>query len=201
MSYMVIFQSPDGNAGYNQFEKLEGAVEFVETLRNEQGVENARMFDLKEIEFVMTPTWHVDMAAIGAGSPVAEAPSAPQAPAEPQAPVDVAPPVVEEAEVEVVEEQAAPPVDLTDTPAPTFEPPVAEEPLQEYAPPVAPEVPAAESFPPPPAPPASGGGPGFLPPPPMPPNEDVAPPAPEAPVAPEAPAAPEAPQRRGLFGR
>lgn len=197
MSYMVIFQSPDGNAGYNQFEKLEGAVEFVETLRNEQGVENARMFDLKEIEFVMTPTWHVDMAALGAGSPATEEPAAPEAP------VDVAPPVVEEPAYEAptfdppVVEEAAPPVDLTDVPAPTFEAPVVEEPLQAYEPPAAPEAPAAESFPPPPAPPADGG-PSFLPPPPMPPNEDVAPPAPEAP---EAPPAAEQPQRRGLFGR
>lgn len=71
MSHMVIFQTPDGNPGYNQFESVGEAVAFVETLRNEQGIENARMFALEEIKFDLKPYFKVQLQALnpGAGSP------------------------------------------------------------------------------------------------------------------------------------
>ena len=70
MSHMVIFQSPDGNPGYNQFESLEEAVRFVETLRNEQNVETARMFALEEVKFEFKPYFRVeiDPPAVGPGT-------------------------------------------------------------------------------------------------------------------------------------
>ena len=55
VSHMVIFQTPDGNPGYNQFETVEEAVSFVEKLRNDQGIDNARMFALEEIKFELKP--------------------------------------------------------------------------------------------------------------------------------------------------
>ena len=55
MSHMVIFQTPDGNPGYNQFETVEEAVSFVEKLRNDQSIDNARMFALEEIKFELKP--------------------------------------------------------------------------------------------------------------------------------------------------
>ena len=61
MSHMVIFQTPDGNPGYNQFEQLDEAVRFVESLRNEQGVENARMFALEEVKFDFKPYFRVEI--------------------------------------------------------------------------------------------------------------------------------------------
>ena len=61
MSHMVIFQTPDGNPGYNQFESLDEAVRFVETLRNEQGVETARMFALEEVKFDFRPYFRVEI--------------------------------------------------------------------------------------------------------------------------------------------
>lgn len=61
MSHMVIFQTPDGNPGYNQFEEIDEAVRFVETLRNDQGVENARMFALEEVKFEFRQYFRVEV--------------------------------------------------------------------------------------------------------------------------------------------
>ena len=61
MSPMVIFQTPDGNPGYNQFEEIDEAVRFVETLRNDQGVENARMFALEEVKFEFRQYFRVEV--------------------------------------------------------------------------------------------------------------------------------------------
>src|SRR5215218_2813739 len=68
---MVIFQTPDGNPGYNQFETLDEAVRFVEKLRNEQSVETARMFALDEVKFDFKPYFRVELdpPAVTAGSP------------------------------------------------------------------------------------------------------------------------------------
>jgi len=70
VSHMVIFKTPDGNPGYNQFEELDEAVSFVESLRNEQGVENARMFALEEVKFEFKQYFRVaiDPPMVGAGA-------------------------------------------------------------------------------------------------------------------------------------
>lgn len=105
MAHMVIFQTPDGNPGYNQFDTVEAAVAFVEQLRNEQGVSNARMFALEEIKFDFKPYYRVELAALTTGTgpastvapppapisaaPVVSstpAPEAPPAPPEPESP-------------------------------------------------------------------------------------------------------------------
>src|SRR4051812_24002274 len=69
VSHMVIFQTPDGNPGYNQFETVEEAVEFVEKLRNDQGIDNARMFALEEIKFDLKPYYRVELQALIQGTP------------------------------------------------------------------------------------------------------------------------------------
>jgi len=79
MSHMVIFQTPDGNPGYNQFEQLEEAVRFVENLRNEQGVENARMFALEEVKFDFKQYFKVELDPPMVGAAPAPVPSAPGA--------------------------------------------------------------------------------------------------------------------------
>lgn len=61
MSHMVIFQTPDGNPGYNQFEELPEAVAFVEDLRNVQGVETARIFALEEVKFAFKSYFRVEV--------------------------------------------------------------------------------------------------------------------------------------------
>ena len=73
MSHMVIFQTPGGSPGYNQFDSLSEAVSFVEKLRNEQGIENARMFALEEIKFDIKTVYKVELQALNAG-PSASAP-------------------------------------------------------------------------------------------------------------------------------
>lgn len=99
MSHMVIFQTPDGNPGYNQFESLEEAVRFVEKLRNEQSVETARMFALEEVKFDYRPYYRVEVSALGpAGSSTQTTPpidlvqQRPPAPQAPLAPMQAVPP-------------------------------------------------------------------------------------------------------------
>jgi hypothetical protein len=87
---MVIFQTPEGSPGYKQFESLDEAVGFVEELRNERGVTNARMFALEEIKFELKPVFKVEVQALTAGSAAAPPPAAPAAPA-PAGPAPVAP--------------------------------------------------------------------------------------------------------------
>lgn len=104
MSNMVIFQTADGSPGYNQFEAVDEAVRFIEKLRNEQGIEGARMFALEEIKYQLKPYYKVELQALttttGSGSgpsgsspssspsssSPSAAPSSPSAPTSPGAP-------------------------------------------------------------------------------------------------------------------
>lgn len=138
MSHMVIFQTPDGNPGYNQFETLDEAVRFVEKLRNEQNVSTARMFALEEVKFDFRPYYKVEVSALGAAgsstvttppidlgkvppaAPMAPAPvqSAPQPPVAPPAPPAPAPaPAPSFGEESPIGEPVAVP---SGAPAPTF---------------------------------------------------------------------------------
>ena len=135
MSHMVIFQSPDGNPGYNQFESLEEAVRFVETLRNEQNVETARMFALEEVKFEFKPYFRVeiDPPAVGPGTteepaeaivPPADTESvssvfgSPEPPAEPSEPEQTLPPVFPEPEADPEPEAAPEPAGASAAPPP-----------------------------------------------------------------------------------
>lgn len=89
MSHMVIFQTPDGNPGYNQFETVDESIGFVEKLRNEQNVLNARIFKLEELKFEFKPYFRVQLAMLNSGesastsaapAPAAPAPAAPAGP-------------------------------------------------------------------------------------------------------------------------
>jgi hypothetical protein len=80
---MVIFQTPDGNPGYNQFESLEEAVRFVEKLRNEQGVETARMFALEEVKFEFKSYFRVELDPLMVGPATESTPSDETPPSEP----------------------------------------------------------------------------------------------------------------------
>lgn len=92
---MVIYRSPDGKPGYHQTDDIHDAVGFVEQLRNDQGVEQARIFRLEEVNFEYRPYYRVELKA--AEPMLASVPTAPAvaaAPAEAAAP-EVAEPVVE----------------------------------------------------------------------------------------------------------
>ena len=70
MSHMVIYRGSDGKPGYHQTDDIHDAVGFVEQMRNEQGVEHARIFRLEEVVFQYKPYYRVELAE--AGSAVGE---------------------------------------------------------------------------------------------------------------------------------
>jgi len=46
---MVIFRRPDGKPGYHQAESVDDAIRFVEMLRNQEKVTDARIFRMEEV--------------------------------------------------------------------------------------------------------------------------------------------------------
>lgn len=73
MSHMVIYRGADGKPGYQQAEDIHDAVTFVEQMRNEEGVEHARIFRLEEVVFEYRPYYRVELAGAG-GAPSLGAP-------------------------------------------------------------------------------------------------------------------------------
>jgi len=150
VSHMVIFQTPGGSPGYNQFDSVNEAVAFVEKLRNEQGIENARMFALEEIKFDIKTYYRVELQALnsGAGAPSGQpgaaagepqAFSAPQQPAPapaPQAPAPQAQPAPAPAPMQPA---PAPQPQPAPAPAPQAQPAPAPAPQAQPAPAPAPE--------------------------------------------------------------
>lgn len=66
MSHMVIYRGADGKPGYHQTDDIHDAVGFVEQMRNDEGVEHARIFRLEEVVFEYRPYYRVEIAAAGA---------------------------------------------------------------------------------------------------------------------------------------
>lgn len=84
MSHMVIYRGSDGKPGYHQIDDVHDAVAFVEQLRNDDGVEQARIFRLEEIGFEYRPYFRVELkanSALGAGAPAPAAVTSPTEPA------------------------------------------------------------------------------------------------------------------------
>lgn len=61
MSHMVIYRSVDGKPGFQQTDDLVAAVEFVERLRNLEGVESARIYRLEQVNFRFQPYFQVHL--------------------------------------------------------------------------------------------------------------------------------------------
>lgn len=102
MSHMVIYRSSDGKPGYQQIDQLEEAIRFVERLRNEQGVTDAKLFDLVEVPISFKAYYQVEVGSPAAPAAVVEpnaepAPSAPSAPSAPAPAADQAKPVAQPA--------------------------------------------------------------------------------------------------------
>jgi len=69
---MVIYRGADGRPGYHQTDDIHDAVGFVERMRNEQAVEQARIFRLEEVVFEYKPYYRVELQpSIGAGAETA----------------------------------------------------------------------------------------------------------------------------------
>ncbi len=102
---MVIYRGSDGSPGYHQTDDVHDAVSFVEKLRNDEGVEHARIFRLEEMNFEYRPYFRVELkagdAALGA------APAAPAVAAAPAAAAAAAP-VIDTTAAAPAAEAAAP---------------------------------------------------------------------------------------------
>jgi hypothetical protein len=76
---MVIFQDGDGKPGYHDVEDLDDAIRHVEHLRNDEGVEQARIFHMEEVTFEFRPYFRVAVGGASASAddaPAAEQPAA-----------------------------------------------------------------------------------------------------------------------------
>ncbi len=62
MSHMVIYRGSDGKPGYHQTDDIHDAVGFVERMRNDSGVEHARIFRLEEVVFEYKPYYRVELS-------------------------------------------------------------------------------------------------------------------------------------------
>jgi len=68
MTHMVIFRHPEGKPGYHQAENVDEAVRFVERLRNQEHVTDARIFRMEEVPIEFRTYYKVELAA-GSSSP------------------------------------------------------------------------------------------------------------------------------------
>lgn len=150
MEHVVFFTGADGAAHHRRTASLDEAVRFVEHLRNEQGVEDPRVFSLVEVPLAFKAVYRVEVPGMAPAEPVA-APVEPVAEAPVPEPVGYAP---------VAEQPVAPVVEAVE-PAPQPAP----EPVAEATPEPAPEPVlvaaepfATEVFPAPAEPPSNGKG-------------------------------------------
>lgn len=65
MSHMVIYRGTDGSPGYHQADEVHDAVAFVEQLRNDRGVEEAKIFRMEQVTFEYRPYFRVELTASG----------------------------------------------------------------------------------------------------------------------------------------
>jgi hypothetical protein len=88
---MVIYRGTDGKPGYHQTDDIHDAVIFVEQLRNDDGVEHARIFRLEEVAFEYRPYFRVELKASEPMLSSGPAPVPAVAPAPAPTPVAAAP--------------------------------------------------------------------------------------------------------------
>src|SRR5207248_8444848 len=62
MAHMVIFRRPDGKPGYHQADGVDDAVRFVEMLRNQEKVTDARIFRMEEVPIEIRAYYKVEVA-------------------------------------------------------------------------------------------------------------------------------------------
>jgi hypothetical protein len=72
---MVIFRRSDGKPGYHQADGVDDAVRFVEMLRNQEKVSDARIFRMEEVPIEIRTYYKVEVVPEEADAP--EAPLAP----------------------------------------------------------------------------------------------------------------------------
>jgi hypothetical protein len=78
---MVIYRSVDGKPGFQQTDDLVSAVEFVERLRNLEGVESARIYRLEQVNFRFQPYYQVHLDTAEGPTPPPMVTGSPERPA------------------------------------------------------------------------------------------------------------------------
>ena len=77
---MVIFRRSDGKPGYHQAEGVEDAIRFVEMLRNQEKVTDARIFRMEEVPIEIRTYYKVEVVAEESQAPPLAPPVAPVPP-------------------------------------------------------------------------------------------------------------------------
>jgi hypothetical protein len=85
MSHMVVFRSNEGKPGYHQAEALDDAIKFVERLRNQENITEARVFRMQEVPIEFKTYYRVEVAPAGGAAPAADPAPAVETDAEPDA--------------------------------------------------------------------------------------------------------------------
>ena len=80
MSHIVIHDDASGVTHYDQFTDLASAINHVEALRNHDGVDRARLFELQEVAYEMKAYFKVELGTpeLKAGEPVVETVAPPE---------------------------------------------------------------------------------------------------------------------------
>lgn len=77
MEHLVRFTSPEGRDAYHQAANFDEALKFVERLRNNEGVDNVRLFRLHEIPLEFRAYYRVEVRPDTAEVAAPETPSVP----------------------------------------------------------------------------------------------------------------------------
>ena len=88
MPHMVIFRSSEGKPGYHQAEALDEAVRFVEHLRNQEQVSDARIFSMQEVPIEFKTYYKVEVGVPAPAAPAVDEPAAGEPEATPVAEAD-----------------------------------------------------------------------------------------------------------------
>ncbi len=73
MQHMVVYRSRDGRSGYFQADDLDGAVRYVEHLRNAENVTDCRIFSMQEVPIEFKTYYRVEVGPSEAAPVVEEA--------------------------------------------------------------------------------------------------------------------------------
>jgi hypothetical protein len=61
---MVSYRGTDGKQSYHQIDELSDAIKYVEHLRNDEAVDQARIFKMDEVAFEFRPYYRVELAGV-----------------------------------------------------------------------------------------------------------------------------------------
>ena len=61
MPFMVIYSTSDGASSHEQADAIDEAALFVERLRNQEGIEEIRIYRMEEISFAFRPYYKVEL--------------------------------------------------------------------------------------------------------------------------------------------